>query len=82
MELQQTTINGRKIVALTCMLEALTKAHTELVALKIGWKDKMGFVLSEETTGGWRSLALQKQLVAKGASKTLYSNHRRGSAVD
>ena len=82
MELQQTTINGRKIVALACMLEALTKVHAELVALGIGYKNFVGFVLSEEITGGWRSLALQKQLVAKGASKTLYSNHRRGSAID
>lgn len=82
MELQSVTINGRKIVALPVLLEALTKAHEELVAQKIGYKDKLGFVLSEETTGGWRSLALQKQLVAKGASKTLYSNHRRGSAID
>lgn len=82
MELQKVTINGRKIVALPCFLEALTKAHEELVAKGIGYKETLGFVLSDEVTGGWRSLALQKQLVAKGASKTLYSNHRRGSAVD
>lgn len=30
----------------------------------------------------WRSLAEQKVLVAEGKSKTLYSNHRRGMAVD
>lgn len=82
MELQSTIINGRKIVALPCLLEVLTKAHEELVAQKIGYRNKLGFVLSEETTGGWRSLALQKQLVTNGASKTLYSNHRRGSAID
>lgn len=82
MDLQQTTINGQKIVALPVYLEALTKAHAELVALGIGYGRQKGFVLSSETTGSWRSLVLQKQLVAKGASKTLYSNHRRGTAVD
>ena len=82
MDLQYTTINGRKITALPAMLEALTKAHDELVAKGIGYKEHQGFLLSEETTGSWRSLALQKQLVARGASKTYLSNHRRGSAVD
>lgn len=82
MELQQITINGRKVVALACVLESLSKAHAELVTRGIGYGQFKGFVLSDETTGGWRSLALQKQLVARGASKTLYSNHRRGSAVD
>lgn len=82
MELQQLTINGRKIIALPVVLEALTKVHTELVAQGIGYKDKLGFMLSDEITGGWRSLALQTQIVNRGASKTLMSNHRRGSAVD
>lgn len=82
MELQSLTINGRKIIGLPVFLEALQRAHDELVALKIGYGDKLGFVLSSETTGSWRSLALQKQLVAKGASKTLFSNHRRGTAAD
>lgn len=30
----------------------------------------------------WRSLAEQKKLLAEGKTKTLYSNHRRGLAVD
>lgn len=30
----------------------------------------------------WRSLAEQKELFKQGKSKTLYSNHRRGMAVD
>lgn len=82
MELQQVTINGMKIVALPMMLDALVKAHDDLVAQGIGFGGKPGFVLSNEINGSWRSLAMQKQLVAKGASKTLYSNHRRGTAVD
>lgn len=82
MDLQVATINGRKVIALTCVLDALTKADAELKKLGIGYKGTLGFVLSDETTGGWRSLALQTQLKARGASKTLNSNHRHGSAVD
>lgn len=82
MDLQQITINGSKIIALPVYLEALVKAHEELVSLGIGHGNLKGFVLAGETTGSWRSLVLQKQLVAKGASKTLFSNHRRGTAVD
>lgn len=71
-----------KIVALPIFLGALQKAHDELVTLGIGYNGKLGFVLSNDLNGSWRSLTMQKQLVAKGASKTLYSNHRRGTAVD
>lgn len=81
-ELVFTIINGRKITARRFFIEALTKAHEELVALGIGIGDKKGFVLSDETSGSWRSEAYQRQLVEKGSSKTMYSNHRRGTAVD
>ncbi len=77
-----TFINGRKIIARRFFLEALTKAHDELEQLGIGFGDKKGFVLSDEISGSWRSEAYQKQLVEKGSSKTMYSNHRRGTAVD
>lgn len=77
-----TIINGRKIIARRFFLEALTKAHEELAALGIGFGDKKGFVLSDETSGSWRSEAYQRQLVERGSSKTMYSNHRRGTAVD
>lgn len=77
-----TIINGRKITARRFFLEALTNAHEELAALGIGFGDKLGFVLSDETSGSWRSEAYQRQLLEKGSSKTMYSNHRRGTAVD
>lgn len=82
MQLQSLTINGMKIIALPVFLEALEKAHNDLVAQGIGYNGKLGFVLSNEINGSWRSLTMQTQLVAKGASKTLYSNHRRGTAAD
>lgn len=63
-------------------MDALIKAHQELISLHIGYGNKLGFVLSNEVNGSWRSLTMQKQLVASGASKTLYSNHRRGTAID
>lgn len=81
-ELVFAIINGRKITARRFFLEALTKAHEELVSLGIGFGDKPGFLLSDETSGSWRSEAYQRQLVERGASKTMYSNHRRGTAVD
>src|SRR6478752_1061757 len=82
MDLQFIVLNGQKVVGLLVFLEALVKAHDELVSKKIGFGNKLGFVPATEITSSWRSLVLQKQLVAKGASKTLVSNHRRGSAVD
>lgn len=77
-----TIINGRKIVARRFLLEALMKAHEDLVKAGIGYGGKLGFCLSDETSGSWRSEAYQRQLVEKGSSKTMYSNHRRGTAVD
>lgn len=81
-ELMFTFINGRKIVARRFYLEALHKAHDEIVKAGISYKGIKGFVLSDEVTGSWRSEALQRQLVEKKASKTMYSNHRRGTAID
>ncbi len=82
LDLQFTVINNRKIIALPFVLEAFIKAHEELVSLGIGVAGIKGFVSSEVVTASWRPLILQQQLVAKGASKTLSSNHRRGTAVD
>lgn len=82
MDLQYTIINGRKIIGLPPFLEALNKAHEELKAQGIGYGKTLGLVTAGEETCSWRSLALQKQLVARGASKTLDSNHRRGTACD
>ena len=82
LDLQFTYINGRKIIARRFYLEALHKVHRELKEDQIGTNGTTGFVLASETTGSWRRLATQKQLVAKGVSWTLYSNHRRGTAVD
>ncbi len=82
MSLQYIVLNERKIIALPAVLEALIKAHEDLVAQNISYEGLFGFVLSTEKAGSWRSLTLQKELVAKGSSKTLYSNHRRGTAVD
>lgn len=82
MELQYIILNGEKVIGLPAFLEALLKAHKELVQLRIGHGNKIGFVPADETTCSWRSLIKQKQLVASGASKTLESNHRRGLAVD
>ena len=77
-----TFINGRKIIARRFYLEALTKAHEEIVKAGVSFGGKLGFHLSDEITGGWRSEALQRQLYDKGSSKPMYSNHRRGTAVD
>ena len=82
MELQYTIINGRKIIARDFFLKALTLAHEDIVQAGIEWNGISGFVLANEETGSWRSEVMQKQLLAKGASKTLYSNHRIGTAVD
>lgn len=82
MDLQFAMINGRKVIALPFFLEALQKADADLKAQGIGYGTHPGLVVAGEETCSWRSLALQKQLVAKGASKTLYSNHRRGTACD
>jgi hypothetical protein len=80
--LGQAVLNGTKILMREIQLRQLLKAHEELVRLKIGVAGKMGFVPAAETTASWRSLSLQRQLVAKGASMTLLSNHRRATAVD
>lgn len=77
-----TIINGRKIIARRFYLEALIKAHNDILVAGITLNDKLGFHLSDETSGSWRSEAYQRQLVEKGASKTMYSNHRRGTAID
>lgn len=82
MSLVFTVINDHKIIAQDFLIEALTKAHAELVALKIGYGGKLGFVLASDRTGSWRSEAVQRELFDKGASLTMWSNHRRGTAVD
>ncbi len=81
-DLQFIILNKRKIIAKSFILEALLKVHRDLTMAQIGINKTVGFVLSEETTGSWRSLKLQQQLFEKGVTKTLYSNHRRGTAVD
>ena len=82
LEFQQTTINGSRLVARRFVLEAITKAHLELVSLKIGANGKLGFVSAPPRTASWRSEALQAELVKEGSSKTMWSNHRRGTAID
>lgn len=82
LEFQYTVINGTKIVARRFVLEALTKAHNELTKLGIGANGKKGLVFAPELTASWRSEVLQRQLVNKKASKTMYSNHRSGTAID
>lgn len=81
-EFQFTIINGTKIIARRFVLEAITKAHEELVRLKIGANGKLGFIVGPERTASWRSEALQRQLLNQGASKTMLSNHRSGTAID
>jgi hypothetical protein len=81
-EFQQVTINGTRLVARRFFLEALVKAHEELVKLKIGANGKLGFIPGPERTASWRSEKLQRQILNSGASKTMLSNHRRGVAVD
>jgi len=82
LRLEYAVINGRKIIARRFFLEALLNAHREIEAAGIGVAGHLGFVLSGEETGSWRSETTQKQLLARGASKTMASNHRRGVAVD
>lgn len=81
-DLQYVILNGKRVIATPFFLKALVAAHNELVQAKIGVLGMMGFVPSSEMTNSWRSLATQRQLVLSGSSKTLYSNHRRGTAVD
>lgn len=80
--LGQAVINSTRILMRELQLTQLLKAHEELVSLGIGVAGKLGFVPAPETTASWRSLAVQQQLVNRGASQTLQSNHRRAVAVD
>lgn len=82
MQLEYATINGRKIVALPFVLEALIKAHQELKELKVEHAGRYGLIFQAEETCSWRSEITQKQLMARGVSWTMWSNHRRGTAVD
>lgn len=82
MELQFVILNGQKVIGLPMFLEALLKANEELTKQRVAYRGKIGFVPAAEQTASWRSLVLQQQLVNKGASKTLESNHRRGTAID
>lgn len=64
-------------------LSKLRGVHPDLVRIVMrcaaDWKDaETGFIV----TCGLRTLAEQKVLVAKGASKTLRSRHLTGHAVD
>ena len=81
-EFQSVVINGTKLIARRFVLESLVKAHNELVSLGIGANGKLGFVAAPERTASWRSEVLQRQLLNQGASKTMYSNHRCGTAID
>ena len=82
MTLQTTTINGHRITALPMVLEAFIRADADLKAQGIGRGNTLGLVFAGQETCSWRSLALQQALVAKGASMTTLSNHRRGTACD
>jgi hypothetical protein len=82
MELQYITLNGRRVIGLPFFLEALLKAHEDLTRQGVTYGNSVGLLPAGEETASWRALTLQKQLVAKGASKTLVSNHRRGTAMD
>lgn len=74
--LQYTIIDNKKVIAHPDLLERLlaAKKMLELAGLQL--------LLAPESTASWRSLKDQQALVNKGASKTLYSNHRRGTAID
>lgn len=82
MELQYIVLNGRRVIGLPFFLEALLKAHEDLTKQGVAYGNTVGLLPAGEETASWRSLTLQRQLVAKGASKTLVSNHRRGTAMD
>lgn len=82
MALQQTVINGTQLIAQDYYLEALWRAHEELIQKGIGANGKLGFIPAPAPDSGWRSLARQEVLFAQGKSKTKLSNHRRGTAVD
>lgn len=81
-QLAYVVINEQKITARIFVLEALLKAHEDIKAAGIGYNGQLGFVLSNARTGSWRSEGLQRELVAGGSSKTMYSNHRMGTAID
>ena len=82
MELQYIDLNGRRIIALPFFLEAILKIDADLKCQGIGLDTKKGLICGAVETSSWRSEALQKQLYNKGASKTMFSNHRRGVALD
>lgn len=63
-------------------LRQLLRAHQELIEKRVGVAGKIGFLGNSELSAGWRSSTLQKQLVARGASEKMSSNHRRGVSVD
>lgn len=81
--LQYVTLNNRKITALPFFLKAVIEADRDLKAQGIGLDDQHpGLILGATETSSWRSEVLQKQLLNKGLSKTMTSNHRRGVAID
>jgi hypothetical protein len=82
MKLQYLNLDGKKIIAMPFVLEALLNVHTELLAKSVEFNGKKGLIFAGETTCSWRSETTQRQLVNKGASRTMYSNHRRGTSID
>lgn len=80
--LYKATINGTNIIARCFILDALLCAHAEAQSKGLSIGKRKGLVFANEVTCSWRSATLQAQLVAQGASKTMWSNHRAGVAID
>ena len=84
--LYHITINGRRIVARREMIDKLLQVHELLFENEVyvwsGFKKIYGLVIGSVETSSWRSLATQIKLVSEGKSKTINSNHRRGTAID
>ena len=68
------------------MLEKLRQVHEELLRLNIGvWAGffyKKGLVVGAVSTSSWRSYTTQLNLYNQRKTRTLRSNHRRGTAID
>lgn len=74
--LKYTIIDNKKVILLPEMLERVLAAKADIEAAG------MTLELQGESTCSWRTNETQQQLVDKGVSWTLLSNHRRGTAID
>ena len=84
--LQHITLAKRKITAHPEMIKRLLAAHQDAlmagISVRVGLFKQKGLVIGGIYTSSWRTAKIQQELYDKGSTKTLVSNHMRGTAVD